>query len=155
MDDSWLADVNDVFTVAQNSGAAYSIVVNLEGERFFDETKDDLLLNQAIAHQTFARAYEVVDASIRDAHTGANASGEGDKLDLLEKWGVELLEADTIEGLADQLAERGVHRANFLRTVAAYNGAVDAGTTQLQGSGLSPARPAACSTTPTSASSAP
>lgn len=129
VDDSWLADVNDVFTVAQNSGAAYGIVVNLEGERFFDETKDDLLLNQAIAHQTFARAYEVVDASIRDAHTGANASGEGDKLDLLEKWGVELLEADTVEGLADQLAERGVHRANFLRTVAAYNDAVDAGTT--------------------------
>lgn len=127
VDDQWLADVNAIFTVAQNSGAAWGIVINLDGERFFDESQDDLLLNQAIAKQKFARAYEVVDASIREAHTGMSATAGIENIDLLKQWGVEVLEGQTIEELADALAARGVTRSNFLRTVAEYNDAIDQG----------------------------
>lgn len=125
VDDQWLADVNAIFTVAQNSGASWGIVVNLDGERFFDESQDDLLLNQAIARQKFARAYEVVDASIRSSHTGMSATAGVENIDLLAQWGVEVLEGQTIEELADALAARGVTRSNFLRTVAEYNDAID------------------------------
>lgn len=130
VDDEWVGSVNAIFTVAQNSGVQYGIAVNLEGKRFFDESKDDLLLNQAIARQTFARAYEVLDANIRSEYTGMTAVDGGiDQLGVLEKWGGTLYQADTIEELADMLAAEGVVKANFLRSVQEYNDAVDAGTT--------------------------
>ncbi|MEE8717522.1 MAG: FAD-binding protein [Coriobacteriales bacterium] len=133
-DDSWLARVNSVFTIAQNSGASWGVVVNLNGKRFFDESQDDLKLNQEIGRQKFARAYEVIDSDIRAQHTGMSSTLGDDgnpieDLDLLSKWGAELIEANTLEDLANQLESRGVNRANFLRTVQEYNSAVDEGTT--------------------------
>lgn len=127
VDDEWLARVNAFFTIAQNSGVGWGIAVNLNGERFFDESEDDLKLNQAIVNQRFACAYEIIDANIRDAHTGMTPSGV-DGIDLLKEWGVEVLEAQTIDELADMLAERGVVRSNFMRTIVEYNDAVGTGT---------------------------
>lgn len=128
LDDGWIADANAIFTVAQNSGAQYGIVVNLEGKRFFDESQDDLLLNQAIARQRFARAFEVVDARIREAHTGTSPTTGTEYLDLLAEWGGTLFQAETIDELGDVLANEGVVKANLINTIEKYNAAVDDGS---------------------------
>jgi tricarballylate dehydrogenase len=130
-DDAWIGKANAIFTACQNSGVQYGIVVNMQGKRFFDESQNDLLLNQEIALQTFARAYEIIDSSMRTAHTGKAAVGGTEYLELIKQWGAPLYEANTIDELVDILAAEGVQKGNLLRTIAEYNAAVDTGTTAL------------------------
>lgn len=128
-DDEWIAKVSAIFTASQNSGGGYGVIVNMEGKRFFDESRDDLLLNQAIAQQTFARAYEIIDADIRTNKTGTSAMANKEYIDLMVEWGATVFQADTLEELASALAADGVHKANVLSTIKEYNAAVEAGTT--------------------------
>lgn len=126
---TWISQAKSIYNVAINCGAGFGIAVNMEGERFVDETKEDQLINQAMARQTFARAYEIIDAKMRADNASSSGDGEGDVLDYLLAQGGTLLTANTLEGLADQLAEQGVPRANVLASINEYNEAVDAGTT--------------------------
>ncbi len=127
-DDEWVAKMMTAFTLAQNSGWQNGIAVNLDGKRFFDETKASELFNQAVAQQHFARAYEIIDAQIRDDKTGMTAAGV-DVVEYMQANGVDVVVADTIEELVEQLGARGVAPVALQRTINGYNEAVDAGTT--------------------------
>lgn len=101
----------------------FSILVNLDGERFVDEGEDFPLytyakMGRAVLKQRGALAFQIFDRKT---------------LPLLETrytTGTPVV-ADTLTELAERIAVRystyGFHKTNFLRTVETYNAAVQAG----------------------------
>lgn len=126
-DASWIAQAKEIYNVSQNAGEDYCVILNMDGERFHDESEDYQLVNQDLARQKFARGFIVMDAAIRADHVSLSSEGT-DVLEYLEAHGGTLLKGETLEDLADQLALQGVPRANVLRTLEAYNAAAKAGT---------------------------
>ena len=115
-----------------------SVYINLEGERFCDEGEEDYRPQQAIVRQTHATAIMVADDPTfqqwwnSDTYTYRKIREEFEDCILSEESGGALYEADSLEELADKLAESKIHKvakANFLRTMAEYNEAAAAGTT--------------------------
>lgn len=98
------------------------LLVNLEGNRFFDEGhRDSNLINQAIMHQFLARAFLIFDA----AHLPEKVKP---RLELLRQHGIEILEADSLVSLESEMGARfGVRLDNLKRTVDEYNAAVSKG----------------------------
>jgi succinate dehydrogenase/fumarate reductase flavoprotein subunit len=95
--------------------SARGLFINYEGKRFCDENGAPELAGrfcEAILRQTKGHVFLVLDAN------DIAAAAEG--VALLKNNGLVYDEAPTIEALADKLGARGVHRANFLRTVQNY-----------------------------------
>ena len=97
-----------------------AIAVNAKGERFIDESKSYKLIGDAVLKQPEALGFQVFDQRIFDkgnpgiptmAFQAKYAQGQ-------------ILRADTVEALA---AAAGIDAQGLARTIAAYNGAVDAG----------------------------
>jgi succinate dehydrogenase/fumarate reductase flavoprotein subunit len=109
--------------------APQSIVVNLNGERFVDESLMDEWINQMTARQVKARAIVVLDQNIREKFAGKSAITRRDNLELLLENGAVVEKADTLEELAEKVKALGVHKANFLKTVREFNEAADQKTT--------------------------
>ena len=109
--------------------APQSIVVNLNGERFVDESLMDEWINQMTARQPKARAIVILDQTIREKFAGKSAITRRDNLELLLEKGAVVERADTLEELAAKLKGLGVHKANFLKTVKEFNEAADQKTT--------------------------
>ena len=122
----WIAKTKEIYNISQNCGEEYGVVLNMSGNRFFDESKDYQLLNQELCRQPFARGFTILDASIRAEHTNSSSDGT-DVLEYFKNHGGTLFESDTLEGLADLLSEQGVPRANVIRTLQEYNEAVATG----------------------------
>jgi succinate dehydrogenase/fumarate reductase flavoprotein subunit len=134
VDLDWNAKQQSCIGLAGAIGGQYGVVVNLGGKRFFDETQDDLLLNQEIALQKYARAYEIIDSSIRAAHVSSPLASKdfaGDRIDYIKNSGGQVFEADTLDGLADLLAKEGVPKGTLIRTINEYNATIDAGDINL------------------------
>lgn len=99
----------------------FGITVNVHGERFIDEASDFGAYTYArygreILRQDEQRAWQLFDAQCDDQ--------------LMDEYRTKnpeaaRIRADTLDGLADQLAARGVDRGKLLETIAGYNAAVD------------------------------
>ncbi len=114
----------------------YAVALNRNGERYADEAADwsETALTRATARQPGLRAWYVVDGEalrkrVRDRPVEA-------MIEAARRSGGTVLQAESLEELAEKLAERGAPRASVLRTLGEYNAAIAAG----RGGGLSPPR---------------
>ncbi len=104
----------------QKHSYPFGLLINAKGERFVDEGADFRNYTYAkygreILNQPEQFAWQVFDSKVTDLLRDEYRIREVTKV-----------EADTIEELADKL--EGVDREAFLKTIAAYNTAVDTGT---------------------------
>jgi len=114
----------------------HAVALNRGGERYADEAADwsETALTRATARQPGLRAWYVVDGEalrerVRDRTVEAMIA-------TARSSGGTVLQAESLEELAERLGERGTPRATVLRTLHEYNAAVAAG----RGSRLSPPR---------------
>jgi succinate dehydrogenase/fumarate reductase flavoprotein subunit len=108
----------------------YAIFVNLHGERFDDEFLGDEVTVHATVRQPEALCFLVFDEEIRRTHAAAppGAGANADRLRNIREAGGEILEAPSLEELADEMSTRwGVHGAGLLETLETYNRAAHAG----------------------------
>ena len=97
-----------------------AIAVNQDGHRFVNESLSYKLLGEACLRQPYGTAFQLLDASIM-----ANGDNEVRILDFERRLEEGLfIQADTLEELARQIE---VPEMVLLKTVANYNGFVDAG----------------------------
>ncbi|MGI6207673.1 MAG: FAD-dependent oxidoreductase [Anaerolineae bacterium] len=97
-----------------------SVLVNMNGVRFVDESLGDDIANQELIMQPLARGFMFLDSAM--AVSTAN-------LELIEANGGVVLTADTLEDLTQMVAEFGVSAGALLNTLNEYNQAVEGGTT--------------------------
>ncbi len=112
-------------------GPSFGLMVNLEGRRFVDEnsTEDSKYprSSRAILDQRQGMAFVIGDEVIHDLVGGSQAM-----LDGLTAPGVggTVVTANTLTDLAAGIATKfPFYSGNFLKTIADYNAAIDAGTT--------------------------
>ncbi len=105
----------------------YAVAINRNGQRYADEAADwsETALTRATARQPSLRAWYVLDAEglrqrVRDRTVEEMVA-------TARRVGGIVLQAESQEGLAERLAERGVPRRNVLRTLSEYNAAVTDG----------------------------
>lgn len=135
--EEWDKGIQDVEWIALQQGLMSNIqgwsgsccLVNENGMRYDDETQRDNVVSNETVHQKFARAYVILDSAIREKSVGSSKRLGKEKIDVLADSGVSIVQADTIEELAEKLSSlHGVRKAALLRTISAYNEACDAGT---------------------------
>ncbi len=114
----------------------YAVAINRSGERYADEAADwsETALVRATARQPGLRAWYVLDAAGLRGRVRERTVEE--MVATARRVGGTVLRAESLEELADALAERGVPRENVLRTLHGYNAAVAGG----RGGELSPPR---------------
>ena len=99
-----------------------AILVNLRGERYVDESESDEVSVHALPHQPEALGFMIYSEADAGAEIGSAA------LDTVRSVGTQILEAPSLESLAERMsAHWGVARAPLLDSIAAYNAAADAG----------------------------
>jgi len=105
----------------------YAVAVNARGERYADEGADwsETALTRATAHQPGLYAWYILDARGLDGSVRERTAKE--MVETAKSAGGSVIEAASLAELADRLAERGVPRETFLRTLEEYNAAVAAG----------------------------
>ena len=98
-----------------------AILVNLRGERYVDESESDEVSVHALPHQPEALGFMIYSEADAASEIGSAA------LETVRSVGTEVLQAPSIESLAEQMSFRwGVARGPLLESVAAYNAAADA-----------------------------
>lgn len=115
-----IAAVDGVETAAGQPGGAvpYAISINTEGRRFVDESRGYVAHGKAVLEQPGQTTAVVFDAAQKETPPFAGVIATFDRL------GLEVVEAGTIEELADRL---GRPREQFAQTIAAFNAAVEDG----------------------------
>jgi succinate dehydrogenase/fumarate reductase flavoprotein subunit len=105
----------------------HAVAVNARGERYADEGADwsETALTRATAHQPGLYAWYVLDAAGLEGRVRERSVKE--MVETARHTGGTIVEAASIEELADELEESGMPRDTFLRTIEEYNAAVDAG----------------------------
>ena len=105
----------------------YAVAINRNGQRYADEAADwsETALTRATARQPGLRAWYVLDAEglrqrVRDRTVE-------EMVEAARRVGGTIVQAESLEGLAERLAERDVPRTNALRTLSEYNAAVASG----------------------------
>lgn len=110
------------------SGA--TVLVNLRGERFADETDGDELLNQAVTFQPEARGVLIFDEHVRTTEATEEpfpGLGATDRFaTAVEAGGIHTV-ADTLPELLDRIAAWGIDRRALGDTLDAYTATVAAG----------------------------
>jgi succinate dehydrogenase/fumarate reductase flavoprotein subunit len=101
-----------------------AVAINHDGERYADEAADwsETALTRATARQPDLRAWYVVDGEALRARVRDRTVEQ--MVGAALRAGGTVLRAESIECLAERLAERGVPRANILRTLEGYNAAI-------------------------------
>jgi succinate dehydrogenase/fumarate reductase flavoprotein subunit len=123
----------DDFRLVTQYNSIHMIVVNLAGERFVDESVYDSLTAQALTYQERALGFLITDSAI-DAHdrrhpaTPTSPMPPTQRMRHIRERGGTVIEADSADGLAAQLAEHGVYRPGFAAALAEYDAAASAGT---------------------------
>ena len=114
----------------------HAVAINRNGERYADEAGDwsETALTRATARQPDLRAWYVLDAEGLRARVRDRTVEE--MVATARRVGGMVLQAESLEELAEKLAERGVPRDNVISTLSEYNSAVAGG----RGSKLSPPR---------------
>lgn len=115
-----------------------AVAINSNGERYADESADwsETALTRATALQPGLRAWYVLDSAGLQERVRERTVGE--MVATARRVGGIVLQEESLEEMADRLAERGVVRENFLRTMNEYNAAVVDGRSE----SLSPRRSA-------------
>src|ERR687889_1385538 len=105
----------------------HAVAINARGERYADEGADwsETALTRATAHQPGLYAWYVLDAAGLEGRVRERSVKE--MVETARHTGGTIVEAASIEELADELEESGMPRDTFLRTIEEYNAAVDAG----------------------------
>jgi fumarate reductase flavoprotein subunit len=113
-----------------------AVAINSNGERYADESADwsETALTRATALQPGLRAWYVLDFAGLQERVRERTVGE--MVATARRVGGIVLQEESLEEMADRLAERGVVRENFLRTMNEYNAAVVDGRSE----SLSPRR---------------
>jgi len=103
------------------------VAINGRGERYADEGADwsETALTRATAHQPGLHAYYVLDAAGLEGRVRERSVKE--MVETARGAGGTVIQAASLEELADELEERGVPRDTFLRTIEEYNAAIAAG----------------------------
>ena len=106
----------------------HAVAVNARGERYADEGADwsETALTRATAHQPGLYAYYVLDATGLRARVRERTVG--DMVETARATGGTVVEATSLQDLADGLGELGVLRDALFRTLESYNAAVASGT---------------------------
>ena len=114
----------------------YAVAINLCGDRYADEAADwsETALARATARQPDLRAWYIVDAAALQGRARERTVEQ--MIATARRVGGSVLTADSLEELADKLAQRGVPRERTLRTLDVYNTAIARG----RGGALSPRR---------------
>ncbi|MFE4227944.1 FAD-dependent oxidoreductase [Arthrobacter sp. NPDC056886] len=100
-----------------------TVLVNLQGKRFADETDGDELLNQAITFQPEARGILIFDEFVRSTEVLEEpfpGLGSIDRLGIAIDAGGQHAVAHTLPELVDMLAGWGVDRDQLSRTLDRY-----------------------------------
>ena len=98
-----------------------AILVNLRGERYVDDSLSDEVSVHAIPHQPEALVFMIYSEADAATEVGSSA------LDTVRSVGTEILEAPSLESLAEQMAAHwDVARVPLLDTLRAYNAAAAA-----------------------------
>ncbi|MCF2573856.1 FAD-dependent oxidoreductase [Brevibacterium sp. UCMA 11754] len=122
--------------------SGHTVLVNMHGERFADETLGDELLNQDLTFQPGARGVLIFDdhvhrtEAMRESFPGL---GLIDRFDTAVRAGGKHHSAATLEELVDQVAAWGIDRANLWATVDAYITAAEDGSGSAHGIAVSSA----------------
>src|SRR5829696_8228730 len=105
----------------------YAVAVNASGRRYADEGADwsETALTRATALQPGLYAWYVLDARGLEGRVRERTAKE--MVETAKSTGGPVIEAASLTELAHRLAERGVPRESFLRTLEEYNAAVAAG----------------------------
>jgi len=105
----------------------HAVAVNASGERYADEGADwsETALTQATAHQPGLYAWYVLDARGLEGRVRERTAKQ--MVETAKSTGGTVIEAESLTELANRIAERGVPRETFLRTLEEYNAAVAAG----------------------------
>ncbi len=107
-----------------------SVLVNLAGERFTDESRGDETNNQAVARQPDALAFLIYDQAVYTAYAVRPGGGGARATDTFYEsraLGAPSVVAQTLDELADGLQALGVYGPGVFQTLADYNAAVAAG----------------------------
>ncbi len=114
----------------------HAVALNRRGERYADEAADwsETALTHATARQPGLRTWYVLDAEALEKRARDRTAEE--MVETARRVGGTVLVAGSLEDLAAELAGRGLPAANVLRTIEAYNAAVEHG----RGGELSPPR---------------
>ncbi len=101
----------------------HCLLVNRHGERFIDETEADELNAQALARQPEALGFIVLDAGLMPRVTEPAAAGfpEVDRHGEVRRSGGRVLEAETLEGLAEAIDGAGGNGWRTVATLTEYN----------------------------------
>jgi succinate dehydrogenase/fumarate reductase flavoprotein subunit len=104
-----------------------SVLVNVRGERFVDESEADDVNAQALARQQEALGFLILDRSLDDAVTAppAPAFPRFDRHGEIERAGGRILRADSLEELEPLIDEAGGNGWATTHTVEAYNSLVE------------------------------
>jgi succinate dehydrogenase/fumarate reductase flavoprotein subunit len=108
-----------------------TVLVNLAGERFTDESLGDHMNAQAAVRQDGAAVFAIFDQEVHDEHIAGRPSGHPRGLNRLEaarEAGAWIVTAPTLDELAALVATRGVRRDTLARTLDAFNRAMAEGT---------------------------
>lgn len=102
----------------------HAVAINSNGERYADESADwsETALTRATALQPGLRAWYVLDSAGLQKRVRERTVRE--MIATARRVGGIVLQEKSLEEMADRLAERGVVRENFLRTMNGYNAAV-------------------------------
>ena len=111
-----------------------NLLVNLNGERFFNEehVENTTYCGNALAQQKNNQGFMILDESIKNEYVEANSVPFTSRVSMVSDFSnfdanlenainsgyTAIVKADTVEELADKM---GINRENLLNTVAAYN----------------------------------
>jgi succinate dehydrogenase/fumarate reductase flavoprotein subunit len=109
----------------------YSILADLQGRRFVDESLGDEVSNQAVIRLPGTRAVLLCDERVRTRHVIGPPYPHGQVIDrfaLATSLGANIAAAETVDGLVARVAAWGFDGAGLKRTLDAYGrgGAQDA-----------------------------
>ncbi|RYY61328.1 MAG: FAD-binding protein, partial [Comamonadaceae bacterium] len=118
----------DRFQEMSHKYGAMAVAINLEGQRFCDESAGtgEETLNIAIAGQTQATAAYVFDAATADRPYDAGPLARV-IIERTQQVGGPVLQADTLEELAARMHDWGFPPRQVLGTLQAFNDAIAAG----------------------------
>ena len=102
----------------------YAVLVNLQGERFADESLGDEMNAQAAVRQEQAAVFAILDANVYEQRILAHRTGI-DRIAATRAVGGPVATAATLDDLVAQMAAWGIRAETLTRTLRDYNTAME------------------------------
>ncbi len=107
------------------------VVLNVRGERFVDESRQDVGVVRALSREPGAIGVAVFDAEVLAAHAVQRRPAQGDQRDAYQQWaslGARVERADSLEELFDRLRDLGLSAEHATQTMRSYDRAAEDGS---------------------------